>query len=1316
MSDKRVQITVQAKGEGGDELKALARELDAIAQSGSQAAPEAAALAEQLRGLARQDAAIQQFANLKRQAGEMSGALDTTRERATNLGRALAESEKPTAAQRHEFDAARKAAGALEARYQTTQRQLNALRGELADGGISTQSLAAAQRKLSKDLADTAQAARAFPAELAARQAAATEAAARQAEQEKALARATAAAAQELAEKDRQAQQAAEALAASQREAAAAQAQQRREALEAGQQIGRLRNEYEKARAETQRLGAELARTHAPTAAQRREFEGAARSAMQLEQRLRAQQPALAGLRNQLAGTGAAEQQLTQIQLQVVRSLDQSSTAAIGWRNTLDQVGAASRHATAAAREQAAAHEQAGHKLNATALAVRGGLAALSAAAGALTVEAGFHTMLSMDSLRLTLETVAGSSQKAATELKYVREVCERLGLDVDSAGKAWARFMSATKGSALEGQKARDVFEAISSSMARMGKGSEDVQEALVALEQMVSKGTIQSEELKEQLGSRLPGAFQLTARAISVTDSELTKLLETGSLTAEQVLPRLAVELNKTFGDSKQRVESLGSAWQRLKNSLFSSAGETGNGLLGGVLAAGMDKLSGAIEQSNGKITEARRRWTDFRDALQSGDVQGQVSAFSQLSQAAASLLRELSPVKPALDLIFQSAEQKTEAAARASHDAAVEAANLARAKIQEAEAARQAAQAAGDEAGAKAAANRAAAATQELERASAAEKARALDLARTELASIEKLNASRRVLSAQDYQQLTAARSKLAALEAEAHGQAQVQAANALTGQSLQRLQLDYQNAKKAADEASSTSIRSAKARLDEAKATLEVAQANEDSKGARAATVAVAQAELALQQAQLQAKSSELEMAQRELALIEQQNAAKTKLSDTDRQREVAARQGITALEDEVQALKNATRAADAHAAAVKKNADDTLAAYRTLGITSQAELKKAANEAEKAFHQVEQAAGKGLATQKDVKAAFLAYSEKALASGDLITRAMLKSRAEVLGVAQEFAKLAEQAEHAGNVGAASMDKMAQAARNAGKEAQTAGENMADGANQAQEKTVSYVSLMAVELQRLAQETSSATAQMANANYLQAMKGVRSIDQWWRAIDQSLRSAKSAYIEQQQVLEANIAGYQQMAVTAETAEINTSHLRRQFNLLNDADLGRLQSEVERVNGAIRTMKEEAAQAQQQLEQMAAAAQDELDRSAGNTAAIEQRKLQQDLARVEELAQKSGNNAAAQAARAAVELAARQRISEAQQRDAQARQPTASGDAAPSPAALGPSKTVRVELALPGGPSQSVEVASDGDAEQLVRALESLKRRGA
>lgn len=159
-------------------------------------------------------------------------------------------------------------------------------------------------------------------------------------------------------------------------------------------------------------------------------------------------------------------------------------------------------------------------------------------------------TQIAADKLDTLLQF--SSTKGSVEEIKYLKQVTDELGMEFSTTAIAYGKFTAATKDSALEGEAARKVFEGVAKAATVLGLSADETQGVLLAMNQMISKGTVQSEELKGQLGERLPGAFQIAARAMGVTTEELGKMLERGEVIADDFLPRFARELEETFGDA--------------------------------------------------------------------------------------------------------------------------------------------------------------------------------------------------------------------------------------------------------------------------------------------------------------------------------------------------------------------------------------------------------------------------------------------------------------------------------------------------------------------------------------------------------------------------------------------------------------------------------------------------------------------------------------------------------------------------------------------------------------------------------------------
>lgn len=222
------------------------------------------------------------------------------------------------------------------------------------------------------------------------------------------------------------------------------------------------------------------------------------------------------------------------------------------------------------------------------------------AAALAFGGKAALDAALQMDRLSKAYTTITGSSASAQQQLSYLYDVSTRLGLQFQSTAESAKTFFAAGKGTSLE-KDLNGIFEAVSSAGAALALSQDDMQGAFLALGQMISKGKVQAEELRGQLGERLPGAFQLAAKAMNMTTAELDKFMADGKLTAEELLPKLAKVMQEDFGAAAEAasqglqgaINRLSTEWTLFKSSLVDSDAAVAGvnavrGAVGGLQAA--------------------------------------------------------------------------------------------------------------------------------------------------------------------------------------------------------------------------------------------------------------------------------------------------------------------------------------------------------------------------------------------------------------------------------------------------------------------------------------------------------------------------------------------------------------------------------------------------------------------------------------------------------------------------------------------------------------------------------------------------------
>ena len=286
------------------------------------------------------------------------------------------------------------------------------------------------------------------------------------------------------------------------------------------------------------------------------------------------------------------------------------------------------------------------------------------AAAVAFGGQACLEAALQADRLSKAYTTITGSSSAAQQQLSYLYDVSNRLGLQFQSTAESAKTFFAAGKGSSLE-KDMNGIFEAVASAGAALALSQDDMQGAFLALGQMISKGKVQAEELRGQLGERLPGAFLLAAKAMNMTTAELDKFMADGKLTAEDLLPKLAKVMQEEFGAAAEaaayglqgQMNRLSTEWTRLKAAILDSDSVAS---VFGTLAEGMKSLA-----DNGEMVAAvvgkGLQWAAWSAGVYAfiKSISGLVAVFQTLKTLAgavsfAGIFKAAGPVAAALGLV--------------------------------------------------------------------------------------------------------------------------------------------------------------------------------------------------------------------------------------------------------------------------------------------------------------------------------------------------------------------------------------------------------------------------------------------------------------------------------------------------------------------------------------------------------------------------------------------------------------------------------------------------------------------------------------
>lgn len=180
-----------------------------------------------------------------------------------------------------------------------------------------------------------------------------------------------------------------------------------------------------------------------------------------------------------------------------------------------------------------------------------------------------FQTTKELQSLNNALKQVTDTQSNFTEQQQFLARISEAYGVELKGLTKQFTQFYVSAKDK-ISGREIQQIFESVTKAGASMGLSVEAQERAFLALNQMMSKGTVSAEELRGQLGEALPGAFGIMAKAIGVTEKQLGQMMKDGEVLASDVLPRFAKQLEITYGiENVNRVENLASAQTRLANS---------------------------------------------------------------------------------------------------------------------------------------------------------------------------------------------------------------------------------------------------------------------------------------------------------------------------------------------------------------------------------------------------------------------------------------------------------------------------------------------------------------------------------------------------------------------------------------------------------------------------------------------------------------------------------------------------------------------------------------------------------------------------
>lgn len=243
------------------------------------------------------------------------------------------------------------------------------------------------------------------------------------------------------------------------------------------------------------------------------------------------------------------------------------------------------------------------------------------------------------------------SADDVSASYDFLRKTADRLGVQFDSLTTNYAKLVAALPPGIAGLRTAEKVFMGVAMAARTMHSTSQDTQLMFYAITQIASKGVVSMEELRRQLGEKLPGVMQIAAKGLNTLPETLEAAIRKGIVSSEKFLPIFGDALIRTFAESSEKasisvsasIARLTNVWvDFVKQILDSGAGDA----IVGVFDALREKLSDPylIERFAVLIKQLSERFTEFISNITADDLRNGFDTATKAIELAVDVIGKL------------------------------------------------------------------------------------------------------------------------------------------------------------------------------------------------------------------------------------------------------------------------------------------------------------------------------------------------------------------------------------------------------------------------------------------------------------------------------------------------------------------------------------------------------------------------------------------------------------------------------------------------------------------------------------------------
>lgn len=223
-------------------------------------------------------------------------------------------------------------------------------------------------------------------------------------------------------------------------------------------------------------------------------------------------------------------------------------------------------------------------------------------------------TNAEMERMKTMLTGLTGSTKKAEDDFKSIFNIAQNAPTSVSAITDVFVKFRSVGL------DPANGSVKSLIDGLAKFGGTSEQLKRAAIGIQQMVGKGVVSMEELRQQVGEALPNAMQAMATGLNMTMSQLAAAVKKGTLESKDALDRMFTvmrlqnqgasdEMMKTWAGLVAKLETRWTLFKDVigKQGMFDTAKDELNKLVDAFGSRAMNDLATTVGSALASATTA-------------------------------------------------------------------------------------------------------------------------------------------------------------------------------------------------------------------------------------------------------------------------------------------------------------------------------------------------------------------------------------------------------------------------------------------------------------------------------------------------------------------------------------------------------------------------------------------------------------------------------------------------------------------------------------------------------------------------------------